>query len=98
MSETLTKPTVKPALVCDTWRQATIKGLSVAEITARIGFEPNEEGDPDKVVNEWGFSVNGRKCAVWDYAGSHLANRFSGFGPLDALIAVFGAEHVEAFK
>jgi hypothetical protein len=73
-------------------RTASITGLSVAQITERIGFAPNIEDDPYKVENSWGFTVNGVHCGVWDYKGSHKCSvpSFSAFGPIESLRLVFG--------
>jgi len=73
-------------------RTGEIVGLTAAQIAERIGFPANCKDDPYKVENSWGFTVNGVRCGVWDYKGSHLASvpRFSAFGPIESLRLVFG--------
>ena len=58
--------------------------LRVADINRILGFE-GEVGDPDKVTNEWLFTVDGVPCGVWDYYGT----RWSTFGPRHVLAKVF---------
>lgn len=77
-----------------TWRTGTILGLTAKDIAERIGIAPGK-GDGYKVVNSWRFTVDGVRCAVWDYKGSHKANQFSAFGPIADLSKVFG-NHVSA--
>ena len=71
-------------------RQHSISGLSVEEIAALIGFPANVEDDPNKVKFSWGFTVNGKACAVWDWKGSHHLKEFSAYGPVAELRLVFG--------
>lgn len=73
-------------------RTTSITGLTVEQITERIGFAPNIEDDPYKVENSWGFTVNGVHCGVWDYKGSHkcAVPSFSAYGPIETLRLVFG--------
>jgi hypothetical protein len=84
------KPIILPIDVAGGSRTATIKGLTVAQVTKLIGFKPNVEDDPDKVENSWGFTVDGESCGVWDYKGSHRFKQFSADGPIKALKKVFG--------
>ena len=71
-------------------RQHSIQGLTTQDIEDRIGFPPNSQGDRDKTISEWVFTVDGEICSVWDYKGRASRNEFSAFGPLDALRKVFG--------
>lgn len=64
--------------------------LTVADITAKLGFGPNVADDPDKVTASWGFKVDGEWCGIWDYKGW----RWSTWGPRSALAKVFGEENV----
>ena len=88
-----TKPVILPVDETGDSRTATIEGLTVAEIAEKLGFKPNCEDDPYKVVNSWGFTVDGERCGVWDYKGSHHFKSFSAWGPMEALKKVFG-DHV----
>ncbi len=74
-------------------RTGTLRGITVGEITEVLGFAPNCDDDPSKVVNSWGFSVNGRHCAIWDYKGSQRMGEFSTFGPADVFDELFGARY-----
>lgn len=74
-------------------RTGGLINITADEITRRLGFGPNVADDPSKVVNSWGFTVDGKICGVWDYKGSHLLNQFSTFGPADKLKAVFGSHY-----
>ncbi len=89
-------PVITPELIKESWRQATITAPTADQISGRLGFEPNGNDDGDKVVNCWEFTVDGVPCSVWDYRGSHtmVPPRHSAFGPIEALIAVFGHNHV----
>lgn len=54
-----------------------------------LGFEPNVEDDADKVENSWGFQVDGVRCAIWDYKGSHHDDIWSTFGPKEIFLKLF---------
>jgi len=71
-------------------RTGSLRGITVAQINAKLGFAPNVEDDPDKVQYSWGFKVGGVLCGVWDYKGSASVNSFSTYGPAEALRKVFG--------
>jgi hypothetical protein len=71
-------------------RTSTVSGLTAKEVEALIGFPANCDDDAYKVKYSWGFTVNGVRCGVWDYKGSHEFNQFSAWGPLLALKQVFG--------
>lgn len=86
-------PVILPVEEYGQGKTASIKGLNDREVAARIGFISNQKDDPGKVKHSWGFTVDGVRCAVWDYKGSHLQGRWSAWGPMDALRKVFG-EHV----
>ena len=78
---------IRPTSLESTWLTARLSDkLTVGQITSLIGFKPNAVDDPSKVTASWAFTVNGQSCAVWDYKGS----RWSAFGPVEALRAVFG--------
>lgn len=71
-------------------RTSSIDGLTHAQIVERIGFPANVQDDESKVKYSWGFTVDGERCGVWDYKGSHEFNSWSAFGPRAALNKVFG--------
>lgn len=59
--------------------------ISPAEITRRLGFQPNVRDDPYKVKYSWGFTVNGKRCGIWDYKG----DRWSVWDPSGVLHLIF---------
>lgn len=60
--------------------QGTIHATK-ARIIKVLGFKPNVEDDPDKVVSSWGFTIDGEDAAIWDYKGSQKYNTYSYFNP-----------------
>jgi hypothetical protein len=74
-------------------RTGTIRGTSVKEINAVLGFEPNVADDPDKVNHSWGFTVKGKNCGIWDYKGSEMIGMFSTYGPDWLFITMFGDKY-----
>jgi hypothetical protein len=66
-------------------------GLTVHQISTRLGVNPTLGSADGKVSYRWQFTVNGELCAVWDYKGA----RWSYYGPKNTMAAVFGdlAEH-----
>ncbi len=71
-------------------RTGTLRGLTKEQIDKVLGFEPNVQDDPVKVVNSWGFRVARKQFAIWDYKGSHQYNEWSTFGDAAVLTALFG--------
>ena len=65
--------------------------MSPENISEVLGFEPNIDDDPDKVVYSWGAHVVDQETnesydiAVWDYKGS----RWSTYGNPDVLERIF---------
>ena len=51
------------------------------QIVKVLGFEPNVDDDAGKVVNSWGFTIDGEDAAIWDWKGSERFNEFSYFNP-----------------
>jgi hypothetical protein len=84
---------IKPVDHAGGHRTGTLRGITVAEIREVLGFAPNCEDDPSKVVNSWGFTVDGRHCGIWDYKGSQRIGEFSTFGPADVFEKLFGARY-----
>jgi hypothetical protein len=75
-------------------RTGTLDDITIDAIVEVLGFEHNVQDDPDKVVNSWGFKVDGVQCAIWDYKGSHLHGSFSTFGPHEIFQQLFPAHYV----
>ena len=75
-------------------RTGTLDDINAKTISEILGFEPNVQDDPDKVVNSWGFEVDGVFCGIWDYKGSHKYGSFSTFGPNEVFEKLFPAHYV----
>lgn len=90
MSDTMT---IVPNSNIGGHRTGTLYDINVETINKILGFEPNIEDDPDKVVNSWGFEVDGERCAIWDYKGSHLHGQFSTYGSHDVFDKLFGTNY-----
>jgi len=72
-----------------TYRTGTLSNYTTEQIESILGFAPNVEDDPDKVVNSWRFSVNGYDAAIWDYYGSHHLKIWSIYDPHNILGHLF---------
>lgn len=80
----------------DTYRTCGLVNITKAQIMDVLGFAPNVDDDETKVVNSWAFNVNGREsCAIWDYKGSHLYNRWSCYDPAGVLPALFDLANID---
>ena len=90
----MSAPVVVPVEFYGKYKTASIVGLSRDQITQRLGFPPNLQDDPEKVAHAWGFEVDGQRCAIWDWKGSHRLHAHSAFGPREALARVF-AGHLQ---
>jgi hypothetical protein len=84
-------PVIIPIDQSGSGRDGTLSGLTVKEISQKLGFRPNCKDDPYKIKYSWGFMIDGVRCGIWDYKGSYKTKSFSTYGPLDALQKVFGA-------
>lgn len=62
--------------------------LSAKNIEKILGFAANVADDEDKVKHSWGFTVDGKRCGIWDYRGS----RWSVYDPDKVLPALFNLE------
>lgn len=63
-------------------RTGVLRDVTVDQINEALGFEPNVDDDPYKVVNSWAAeTAEGVRFAIWDYKGSHKFGQFSTFGP-----------------
>lgn len=87
-------PIILPVNQVGDSRTYSIDGLSAAQIERRLGFKANCQDDPDNVKYSWGFTVDGVRCGVWDYKGSHTLKIFRAFGDHESLVKVFGEAHV----
>ena len=88
--------TIRPLSSLDsTYRTGGLINLTASDITAVLGFPPNVEDDPFKVVNSWAFMVNGEPAAIWDYKGSHKHKAWSIYDPSGVVVGLFGAKHYE---
>lgn len=76
-----------------THRTGGLSGISAGEISNILGFKPNVQDDPDKVVNSWAGEGDGEQFAIWDYKGSHRYNEFSTWGDADTLSSIFGSNY-----
>lgn len=70
-------------------RKGILDGITIDQINEVLGFKPNIQDDPCKVVNSWGFTVDGVKCGIWDYKGSHHFDSFSTYGPDEIFCKLF---------
>ena len=75
-------------------KTGTLYDINVATITNILGFGPNIDDDPAKVVNSWGFEINGNRFGIWDYKGSHHCGQFSTYGDSEVLSKLFPAHYV----
>ncbi len=81
------KPTDK---FLESHRTGTLRGMTVEKIEDILGFAPNSEGDTSKTTAQWGFTIDGKDCSIWDYKGSAEWQQFSAFVPHELLTSVFG--------
>ena len=77
------------------YRTGVLNAITVDQIVEALGFKPNCIDDPDKVVNSWGFTVDGKHFGVWDYKGSHTYGMFSTYGDHSVLRKIFGEHYHE---
>ena len=71
------------------YRTGTLKDVSYSQIVEALGFEENIDDDPDKVKYSWGFEVDGKYVAIWDYKGSHKMKVWSTYDPDGILESLF---------
>ena len=76
------------------YRTGTLTKYTPEQITKILGFPPNVLDDKLKVVNSWGFTVNGYECGIWDYYGSHLLGIWSVYDPANVLGELFVVEQL----
>jgi len=74
-----------------------LRNITAGEIVEILGFGPNHDDDPSKVVHSWLFKIRDVTdpeskpvlCGIWDYKGSHRFKQFSTYGPHDLLNDLF---------
>jgi hypothetical protein len=96
-NEQTNKPIITPVELMGTHRTGTLENISKRIIIDVLGFEPNSEDDPDKVVSSWTFEVDGKPAAIWDYKGSHLRGVYSTYDPHKVLGEVFESKFMGGF-
>jgi hypothetical protein len=77
--------------ISGTHRTGGLDGITAEQISEILGFKPNVQDDPDKVVNSWAGESDGKLFAIWDYKGSQKYNRFSVWGDTATLDRIFGS-------
>ena len=85
---------ITPINIAGASKTGTLYDMNVATITQILGFGPNIDDDPAKVVNSWGFEIDGQKFGIWDYKGSHHLGQFSTYGDPGVLSKLFPAHYV----
>ena len=85
---------IKPAQIAMTYRTGTIKNYTYNQIVEILGFAPNVNDDPKKVVNSWAFTVDGFEAAIWDYDNSHFVGCWSIYDPHNVLGHLFVVENI----
>ena len=99
MSAVINIPTIRITPIDNlngSYRTGGLKDITKRQIMEVLGFAPNVDDDELKVVNSWAFNVNWREvCAIWDYKGSHLYNRWSCYDPAGVLPALFDAANID---
>jgi len=73
-------PVIVPVNRPGPYRLGSLTNVTYEQIVAVFG-EPNVMDDPDKVRYSWGFTVNGKFAAIWDYKGSYLYDSWSVYDP-----------------
>ena len=79
-------PKIFPDSQVKSYLQFRLKGdVSKEQIERVLGFKPNIKDDPSKVSCSWGFTVDGKVCAIWDWKFS----RWSCRGPREIFEELF---------
>ena len=86
---------IEPTQLSGSHRTGTLTKYTKEQIESILGFAPNVEDDPDKVVNSWAFTIDGYKCAIWDYKGSHHYDIWSVYDPHNVLEQLFTMEQLK---
>ena len=80
---------IVPVNRCGPHRTGTMNNISATEIEEILGFEANCDDDESKVKYSWGFTVNGKYAAIWDYKGSWSRDSWSTYDPDGVLEGLF---------
>jgi hypothetical protein len=84
------KMEIKPNPNVMSHRTGSLHGITYNDIYDRLGFPSNVMDDEAKVAYSWGFTVDGRDCAIWDWKGSHNRKIWSVYGPTEVFDKLFG--------
>ena len=77
-------------------KTGSIKGLMEADITKKLGLNPQRHGVNDgdgKVAYEWSFTADGEECAIWEWKGGGRSGFHSAYGPSHVLRQIFGPNY-----
>ena len=85
---------IKPTQLNGSYRTGTLLNYTKSKIVHILGFMPNVEDDPEKVVNSWAFTLDGFECAIWDYKNSHFVNCWSVYDPHNVMGKFFIVEQL----
>jgi hypothetical protein len=85
---------INPIDIAGASQTGRLYDINVDTINEVLGFGPNIDDDPAKVVNSWGFEIDGKRFGIWDYKGSHHLGQFSTYGDSDVLSKLFPAHYV----
>ncbi len=71
-------------------KQASLDGVTRAQIVAVLGFEPAGPSDDEKSECDWSFTLDGEPAAIWDWHGSGRKGTWSVFNP--RVLALFATK------
>lgn len=89
-----TPPEIEPINEVGPFKTGNLCDLSREQIQNALGFPPNIRDDPFRIRWSWGFTVNGERCAIWDYKLSADDRVWSTFGPAWCFKLLFDKSHV----
>ena len=87
-------PVILPDDTICSYKTGILHHTSYDKIVATLGFMPNVVDDPDKVKYSWGFTLDGKECAVWDWKGSWEDDVWSVYDPSKVLDKIFGVDNL----
>jgi hypothetical protein len=85
-------PTILPVDEPGPSRTGTLVGPTAKTIEKVLGFKANIQDDAAKVKYSWGFTVDGKFAAIWDYYGSWRERSWSTYDPHKVLPLLFPGE------
>jgi hypothetical protein len=88
---------IVPELSISPYRMGTLRNLNKSDIVRILGFEPNVKSDFDKIINNWGFTLDGERCDIWDYDNSDRRNEWSTFGSHQKMKELFGIHYTPLY-